>query len=47
MQNGKNSKRDEGWPDHYLQIPVGTIDAPRLPQFLRFRDRIDISETMP
>jgi DNA ligase 1 len=47
------AKRDEFWAKRdelvgqiitYKYQEVGTRDAPRLPQFLRFRDRIDLSE---
>ena len=47
------AKRDEFWAKRdelvgqiitYKYQEVGTMDAPRLPQFLRFRDRIDMSE---
>lgn len=47
------AKRDEFWAKRdeligqiitYKYQEVGTKEAPRLPQFLRFRDRIDVSE---
>ena len=47
------AKRDEFWAKRdelvgriitYKYQEVGTKEAPRLPQFLRFRDRIDLSE---